>query len=206
MIRLFKRRKRAPKPLAEAELARRLTTHDYRCICCDEVVDAPNAVRLRAPFGWPDAPDPHPDSAMDELSGIHDILTENFARRNRDWLLRASLPLPVQGTEAHIFIGVWCSLPLGHFARFRSAQTRGEADQLGDMTSFLYSRLPADSGPLLTKGILVPQAGGLPPVYWITDERHPLYPWQHDGGIAPADAVELFRALGAEYTLEHLLA
>ncbi|MEQ8367011.1 MAG: DUF2199 domain-containing protein [Roseicyclus sp.] len=205
MIGLFKRIKGAPKPLPEDELARRLTAPGYRCACCDEVVDAAYAVRLRAPFGWPDPPAPEPDSALEGLGGQRDIITENFARRARDWLVRCYLPIPVKGTPDHVFLSVWVSLSLGHHARFRSAQIRGDADQLGDLFSWLYNRLPPSSGPILTKGLLVPQAGGLTPFYWITDEKHPLYPAQQEG-LTAHEIAELYAELGAQEVLQHLKA
>lgn len=202
---LFRRPARAPKALPEEELARRLTAPGYRCTCCNEVLDAAYAVRMRAPFGWPDPPAPLPDEAMETVGGQQDIITESYARRNRDWLVRANLPIPVKGTDAHVFLNVWVSLSLGHHARFRNAQLRGDADQLGDLLAWLYNRLPPENGPILTKGLLVPQAEGKRPVYWITDEKHPLHAGQQ-GGMTAADIVALYEALGATELLEHLRA
>ena len=201
MLKLFKR-VRPPKALPEAELARRLTAPGYRCACCNEVVDAPHAVRLR-PFGWPNPPAPRPDSDFDS-SG--DIVTERYARRGRDLLARAHLPIPVKGTDDHVFLSVWVNLSTGDFARFRSAQGRGEADRLGDLTGWLYSRLPADTGPVLTKGLLVPVADGAMPVYWITEPKHPLHPAQHDGGLGAAEIVALYENLGEQDLVQHLKA
>jgi len=201
MLRLFKRTKR-PKPIAEAELARRLTASGYRCACCDEVVDAAYAVRLR-PFGWTHPPAPQPDTAIE---GTGDVVTERYARRGRDLLVRAHLPIPVRGTEDHVFLAVWANLSVGDFARFRSAQGRGEADRLGDLFAWLYCRIPATTGPVLTKGVIVPVAGGGIPVYWITDTKHPLHPAQHDGGLTAREIVALYGDLGAGELLRHLHA
>jgi len=201
MLRLFKRPKRQ-KPIAEAELARRLTASGYRCACCNEVVDAAYAVRLR-PFGWSQPPAPEPDTAIE---GSGDVVTERYARRGRDLLVRAHLPIPVTGTEDHVFLGIWANLSIGDFARFRSAQGRGEADRLGDLFAWLYCRIPASTGPVLTKGVIVPVAGGGMPVYWITDEKHPLFPAQQGGGLTAHDIVALYEDLGAADIVTHLRA
>lgn len=201
MLKLFRRIK-PTRQIPEAELARRLTASLYRCACCNEVVDAAHAVRLR-PFGWPKPPAPLPDAQFD---GSGDIVTERYARRGRDLLVRAHLPIPVRGTEDHVFLTVWANLSTGDFARFRSAQGRGDADRLGDLLGWLYCRIPASSGPVLTKGLVVPVAGGGVPVYWITDEKHPLHAAQHDGGMAPDEIIALFLDLGEDELVQHLKA
>jgi len=201
MLKLFRRTKR-PKALSEAELARRLTASGYRCACCDEVLDAAYAVRLR-PFGWAHPPAPEPDSAIERMG---DVITERYARRGRDLLVRAHLPIPVKGTDDHVFLGVWASLSTGDFARFRSAQGRGDADRLGDILAWLYCRIPTASGPVLSKGVVVPVAGGAVPVYWITDEKHPLFAAQQDGGMSAQEIVTLYEDLGATDVLSHLRA
>jgi hypothetical protein len=201
MLRLF-RRSKAPKPIPEAELARRLTAPGYRCSCCGEVLDAAHAVKVR-PFGWPDPPAPQADEAIE---GTGDVITERYARRGRDLLARAHLPIPVAGTDEHVFLGVWANLSTGDFARFRSAQGRGDADRLGDLFAWLYSRVPASTGPVLSKGVIVPVAGGGLPVYWVTDEKHPLFAAQQDGGMSAHDIAALYADLGAGYLLTHLRA
>jgi hypothetical protein len=201
MLKLF-RRTRAPKPIDEAELARRLTAPGYRCACCNEVWDAANALRLR-PFGWTDPPAPQPDAALD---GPGDVVTERYARRGRDLLVRARLPIPVTGTDDHVFLGVWANLSTGDFARFRSAQGRGDADRLGDLFAWLYCRIPASSGPVLTKGVIVPVAEGAVPVYWITDPKHPLHRAQQDGGMTATEIAALYEDLGAGEIIRHLRA
>jgi hypothetical protein len=201
MLRLF-RRSKGPKPIPEAELARRLTAPGYRCSCCGEVLDAAHAVKVR-PFGWPDPPAPQADEAIE---GTGDVITERYARRGRDLLARAHLPIPVAGTDEHVFLGVWANLSTGDFARFRSAQGRGDADRLGDLFAWLYSRVPASTGPVLSKGVIVPVAGGGLPVYWVTDEKHPLFAAQQDGGMSAHDIAALYADLGAGYLLTHLRA
>jgi hypothetical protein len=201
MLRLFRRTK-APKSLPEDELARRLTAPGYRCACCGEVLDAAHAVRLR-PFGWTDPPAPQPDEA---LEGSGDVVTQRYARRGRDMLVRAHLPIPVRGTEDHVFITVWANLSPGDFARFRSAQERGDADRLGDLFAWLYSRVPASSGPVLTKGVIVPVTGGGMPVYWITEPKHPLQAAQQQGGMSATEIVALYEDLGAGELIGHLKA
>jgi hypothetical protein len=201
MLRLF-RRSKGPKPIPEAELARRLTAPGYRCSCCGEVLDAAHAVKVR-PFGWPDPPAPQADEAIE---GTGDVITERYARRGRDLLARAHLPIPVAGTDEHVFLGVWANLSTGDFARFRSAQGRGDADRLGDLFAWLYSRVPASTGPVLSKGVIVPVAGGGLPVYWVTDEKHPLFAAQQDGGMSAHDIAALYADLGAGDLLAHLRA
>ena len=100
-----------------------------------------------------------------------EMLTHSYARRDGNFLLRAYLPIPVKDTESEVFLGVWCSLSSGNHARFRSAQQRGDAQNMGDQFSWLYTQLPPLSGPLLTKGVLVPYPDGQTPLYWITDEK-----------------------------------
>lgn len=201
MLKLFKRNK-APKPIPEDELARRLTAPGYRCACCNEVLDAAHAVKVR-PFGWTDPPAAQPDSAFD---GSGDVITERYARRGRDLLVRAHLPIPVRGTDDHVFLGVWANLSTGDFARFRSAQGRGDADRIGDIFAWLYSRIPASTGPVLSKGVIVPVAGGAMPIYWVTDEKHPLHAAQQDGGMTAHDIVALYDDLGAADLIAHLRA
>ena len=45
-----------------------------------------------------------------------------------------------------------------------------------------YCRVPASSGPVLTKGLIVPVSGGGMPVYWITEPKHPCSPPSRRGG------------------------
>ncbi|MBF9060041.1 DUF2199 domain-containing protein [Rhodobacterales bacterium HKCCSP123] len=201
MLKLFRRAK-PPKVVPERELARRLTSPDYRCACCGEILGAATAVGLR-PVGWPHPPAPQPDEAMD---GSGDVITERYARRGRDMLVRAHLPIPVKGTEDHVFLSVWANLSPGDFARFRSGQERGDADRLGDLFAWLYSRVPASSGPVLTKGLIVPVAGGGMPVYWITEPKHPLHAAQQDGGLTATEIVALYEDLGAGDLVGHLKA
>ena len=201
MLRLF-RRATSAKALHEDELARRLTAPGYRCACCDEVLDAAHAVRVR-PFGWAHPPAPLPEEALD---GPGDVVTERYARRGRDMLVRAHLPIPVAGTEDHVFLTIWANLSPGDFARLRSAQARGDADRLGDLFAWLYCRIPASSGPVLTKGVLVPVADGALPVYWITEPKHPLHAAQTAEGMSAGDILALYEDLGAGDLVAHLKA
>lgn len=201
MLGLF-RRKKAPPPLPEAELARRLTATAYRCACCGRLWDAAHGVSLR-PLGWANPPEPQPDSAIEQPG---DVITAGYARRGRDLLVRAELAIPMRGGEDHVFPQVWANLSTGDFARFRSAQARGDADRLGDLAAWLYSRLPASNGPVLTKGVIVPVAGGALPLYWITDPKHPLHAAQHHGGMSAPQIAALYEDLGAGALLAHLRA
>lgn len=201
MLRLF-RRKTAPKPLDEADLGRRLTATSYRCACCGTVWDAAHGVALR-PLGWANPPDAQPDSAFDQPG---DVITARYARRSRDLLVRAELAIPMRASEDYVFVQVWANLSTGDFARFRSAQARDDADRLSDLSAWLYSRLPAASGPVLTRGVIVPVAGGGLPVYWITDVKHPLYAAQHHGGLSATEIAALYEDLGAAALLAHLRA
>jgi len=201
MLKLFRRAK-SLKPVPEEELARRLTAPGYRLAGTGEVLDAAYAVRLR-PFGWPDPPAPQPDEA---LEGPGDVVTERYARRGRDMLVRAHLPIPVTGTEDHVFLTVWANLSPGDFARLRSAQERGDADRLGDLFAWLYCRVPASSGPVLTKGLIVPVSGGGMPVHWITEPKHPLFAAQQEGGMTATDILALYEDLGAGKIVAELKA
>ena len=203
MIRLF-RRPAARPPLTEAELARRLTDPDYACACCGTVLGAAaGAVRPAAPFGWKNVPEALPDDRFDEVRG--DVMTESFARWGRANLLRAHLPLPVDGTGAQVLLGVWCSLKVGHHALFRAAQTRGDADKLAEMPSLLYTQLPPMDGPLLTEGVIVPAPDGRAPLYRITNARHPLHEAQRTGLSAGA-VLALYEACGCGDLVAHLKA
>jgi hypothetical protein len=201
MLNLFRRVKPA-REVPEDELARRLTAPGYRSARTGEVLDAAHAVRLR-PFGWPDPPAPQPDEA---LEGPGDVVTERYARRGRDMLVRAHLPIPVTGTEDHVFLTVWANLSPGDFARLRSGQERGDADRLGDLFAWLYCRVPASSGPVLTKGVIVPVSGGGMPVYWITEPKHPLFAAQQEGGMTATDILALYEDLGAGKIVAELKA
>lgn len=201
--RLFRRSGTAPV-VPEHELARRLVDQDYRCACCNLQLRAgTGAVRPEAPFSWKNPPDPQPDEAFD--AGGAELFTQNYARRDGDNLLRAYLPIPVKGTEGQVFLGIWCSLTAGNHARFRSSQARGEADQLGEMFSWLHTQLPRLTGPLLTKGVVVPYSDGRVPLYWITDERHPFHAAQHHGMTAH-EILEIYESFGCDELVRHLRA
>jgi hypothetical protein len=204
MIRLFRRAKAAPQPLPEAELARRLTDPDYACACCGKVLGAAkDVIRPKAPFGWSNPPEPLPDHAFSG-SG-KELMTENYARHAGDNLLRAHLPIPVKGTDQTVYFGVWCSLKTGNHALFRAAQEQGDADRLGDMFSWLYTRLPRHDGPLLTKGLVVPYSGGRTPLYWITAESHPFYAAQQEG-LSATEILAHYEAFGHSDVVAHLKA
>lgn len=188
--------------MSEGELAQRLAMPDYRCACCGTQVHHSHAPVLR-PLGWADPPAPLDDEALDRPG---DVVTPNYARRGRDMLLRARLPIAVKGTDGHVMPQIWASLSTGDFARFRSAQQRGEADRLGDLPAWLYVRIPASTGPVLNKGVIVPLAGGEMPVFWITDPKHPLHAAQHHGGMAAHDIIALYHDLGAAQFVQHLTA
>lgn len=203
ILRLLKRNK-APRPLPEAELARRLTDPDYACACCGVVLGAATEiVRPAAPFGWVNPPEPTDDETF-EL-GYMEMLTQNYARRDGNFLLRALLPVPVKGTDAQVFFGVWCSLKSGSHARFRSAQARGEADRIGEMPSWLYTQIPPLSGRLLTEGFLTPFSDGRMPLYWITSEKHPFHAAQRDG-LTATEILSLYEAFGEGELVAHLKA
>ena len=194
MIRRLFTRSKPPRDLPEAELARRLTDPDFVLDLGEyQLRPGVGVICPEAPFSWKNPPAPQPDAVFD--AGGPEIFTENYARRDGDNLLRAYLPIPVQGTQGQVFIGIWCSLKTGFHARFRSAQARGDADQLGEMFSWLYTQLPRFTGPVMTKGTLVPYAEGRTPLYWITDEKHPFFAHQHDGMNATA-ILELYEAFG----------
>ncbi len=204
MMRLFRRPKAAAPVPPESELARRLTDPDYACACCSTVLRASTGViHPAAPFGWSNPPPPRPDA---EFTGSgRELLTENYARHAGDNLIRAYLPIPVKGTDASVFIGVWCSLKTGNHALFRAAQEQGDADRLGDMFSWLYTQLPRLTGPLLTKGIVAPYSKGRRPVYWITEERHPFYAAQQQGLMA-TEILALYEDFGHGEVVSHLKA
>jgi hypothetical protein len=205
MIRKLFRRPRATAPeLPEAELARRLTDRSYACTCCGTVLRAADgAVRPEAPFGWKNPPDAKDDDTF-EL-GYMEMLTQSYARRDGNFLVRAFLPIPVIGTDSEVFIGVWASLSSGHHARFRSLQARGEAQTLGEQFSWLYTQVPPLTGPLLTKGTLVPYSDGRTPLYWITDEKHPFHDAQREG-MRAAEILDLYEAMGCAEVVKHLKA
>jgi hypothetical protein len=203
MIGRFRRRKSTPE-VPEAELARRLTDEDYACACCGKVLHAGTGVVWpEAPFGWKNPPEPAPDEAFE--AGGMELFTKNYARRDGDNLLRAYLPIPVKGTEGSVFLGVWASLKTGNHARFRSAQTRGEADRLGDLSSWLYTQLPRLTGPLLTEGVLVPYSDGRPPLYWITTEKHPFYTAQQEG-LTAGEILEIYESFDQSDMIAHIKA
>ncbi|MBF9045434.1 DUF2199 domain-containing protein [Rhodobacterales bacterium HKCCE4037] len=202
--RLFRRPSRPAPPLPEAELARRLTDRSY-CSAIDGSVlrAADGAYWPEAPFGWKNPPEPTEDVVFEE--GYMEMLTHNYARRDGNFLLRAYLPIAVKDTESQVFLGVWCSLSSGNHARFRSAQQRGDAQNMGEQFSWLYTQLPPLSGPLLTKGVLVPYSEGRTPFYWITDEKHPLYPAQQEG-MRASEILDLYEELGCGEVVRHLKA
>lgn len=199
---LFRRSKPA-RVVPDAELARRLIDPDYACACCGTVLGAAKSVRAEAPFSWKNPPEPQDDSAFDV--GGTELFTHNYARRDGDNLLRAYLPIPVKGTEGTVFLGIWSSLRTGNHARFRAAQARGDADKLGELRSLLYTQLPRLTGPLLTDGVIVPYAGGLTPLYWITTPKHPFYAAQQDG-LSASEILEIYESFGGEDIVQHLKA
>ncbi len=205
MIRKLFRRAPAPVPeLPEAELARRLTDRDYCSAINGKVLRAADgAVRPPAPFGWKNPPEPKEDETFEQ--GYMEMLTDNYARRDGNFLVRAFLAIPVKDTESEVFLGVWCSLSSGHHARFRSAQVRGDAQNIGEQFSWLYTQLPPLTGPLLTKGTLVPYSEGRTPLYWIADEKHPLYAAQRDG-MSAKDILDLYEQMDCGEVVRHLKA
>ena len=118
----------------------------------------PNAVRLR-PFGWtqPARPAARYGHRGNRRRGEPNA-TPAAARRPAG---RAHLRSRCAATR------MMCSWPSGRTCRwaisprFRSAQGRGEADRLGDLFAWLHCRTPRhETGPVLTKGVIVPVAGG----------------------------------------------
>lgn len=203
MMRLF-RREKPVKVVPEDELARRLTDPDYACACCNVVLRAGTGVVLpEAPVSWKNPPEPAEDATFD--NGGQEIFTNNYARRDGDNLLRAYLPIPVKGTEGNVFLGVWCSLKIGNHARFRAAQARGDANNLGDMFSWLYTQLPRLTGPLLTEGVIVPYPEGRTPLYWITAQKHPFYAAQQDGMTA-TEILQIYESFGRDDMVKHIKA
>ena len=199
MIRLFRRTKRV-REISEAELTRRLIDPSYLSTVCGRDVDATHGVtRPASPFGWKNPPEPDPDDAFD-LGGA-EILTHSYARRDGENFVRAVLPIPVQGTDTQVLIDVWCSLKVGNHAMFRGAQTRGDADSLGELFSWLYTQLPPGTGPVLTEGMLLPQPGGATPLYRISNAKHPFFLAQTEGLTGP-EIVELYEACGQTELVE----
>lgn len=204
MIGKLFRRSKPPRVVPEEELARRLVDPDYACACCGVTLRAATGVvHPEAPFSWKNPPEPADDAAFD--AGGPELFTENYARRDGDNLLRAYLPIPVKGTEGTVFLGVWCSLKAGNHARFRSAQARGDADNLGELFSWLYTQLPRLTGPLLTEGVIVPYAEGRKPLYWITTQKHPFYKAQQEG-LTATEILEIYESFGCEDMVQHLKA
>ena len=204
MIRRLFRRDRPARDIPEAELARRLVDPDYHCACCNtRLLAGTGVVRPDAPFSWKNPPEPKEDDTF-EL-GYMEMLTENYARRDGNFFLRAYLPVPVKETEGQVFLGVWCSLPSGNHARFRSAQARGDADNLGELFSWLYTQLPPLTGPLLTKGVVQPFSEGRTPFYWITDEKHPFFAAQQEG-MGAHEILDLYESFGRGDMVAHLKA
>ncbi len=204
MIRKLFRRDRPAPVVPEAELARRLVDPDYCSPNSGEPLRAANGVvRPEAPFSWKNPPEAKEDETF-EL-GYMEMLTDNYARRDGIFFLRAYLPVPLKDTDGQVFIGIWCSLSSGHHARFRSAQARGEADKLGEMSSWLYTQLPRLTGPLLTKGVLVPYSEGRTPFYWITDEKHPFHTAQNEG-MSATDILALYESFDCADVVKQIKA
>lgn len=203
MIRkLFRREK--PKPaVPEHELARRLIDPDYACPSTGKVLNAPSALWPEAPFGWKNPPEPEDDSVYDMGGTV--IFTHNYARRDGESLVRAYLPIPVKGTEGSVYLGVWCSLRTGMHARFRNAQSRGDAQNLGEMSSFLYTQLPRFTGPLLSEGVLLPHPDGRVPFYRITTPKHPYFAAQQEG-MSASDILDIYDSFGFNDVVARLRA
>jgi len=179
------------KPPSAAE---RLASGRWQCAKCDEWHSWPFDIAAIVPDPWRGERVFEPNGAL-RLDG--DFLSEDFCVMGGEYfMVRAVLPIPVNGVEGDFFFGCWTTLSRANFDIYTAGFDSGEYADMGPWTGWLMNR-PADfiEGKDPLPIWVEPQPNRQRPHLWVRDDDEPLAVAQSEG-ISPERMLEIFAYYG----------
>lgn len=181
--------KRSPRSAVE-----QLKSGSWTCATCDTQHGWPFDLAARKPDPWPGGEDYEPNSAL-RLEG--DFLSEDFCVMDgRYFMIRAVLPIPVNGLEDDFGFGCWSTLSRDNFEKYVAEFDTGNYSKQHRWSGWLMNQLGTfveGTDPLALW--VQPQPDRQRPLLWVQDDNHPLARAQ-DEGISPEQVLEVFRFYG----------
>jgi hypothetical protein len=151
----------------------------FTCACCGKTVSGLPDLAFDAPLYYALIPEAE-RAARARLDADFCVID---GEDGEDRFIRAICPVPIRGTEEFFAWGVWVSLSVDSFERYRSSFEEPDQSKLGGMFGWLCNRLPPypDTSQLQTSVIL--QDGRQRPLVWVNQahDDHPLYIDQREG-------------------------
>jgi hypothetical protein len=148
----------------------------FTCACCGKTVSGLPDLAYDAPLHY----DRLPEAERAERARLD---ADFCIIDGEDHFIRVVCPVPIRGTEAYFGWGVWVSLSVENFARYRGSFMEPDQSSLGGMFGWLCNRLPIYPDTLELQTSVLPQDGGQRPLVWINENHvdHPLYVDQREG-------------------------
>lgn len=126
-----------------------------------------------------------------------DFLSEDFCVLDgKYFMVRAVLPIPVNGIDGDFGFGCWSTLSRENFDKYVDGFDTGDYVDMGPWSGWLMNELATlveEPNPLALW--VEPRANRQRPLLWIQNQEHPLAIAQ-DQGITPDRMLEIFRAYG----------
>lgn len=163
--------------LADDPRWRRLSDPHFECPCCGKAHGGLFDIAYDHPDPFPMPPEGVMPNAAILQPG--DVLTEDFCRMGDAYMVRAVLPMTLEGSaeaggQVMFAFGVWGSLSRENFDAMVESFDSRDQSHLGPYFSWLMNRLPgASTQPPRCQ--MIPQPGGNRPVMLLVDEDHPFY-------------------------------
>ena len=126
-----------------------------------------------------------------------DFLSEDFCVLDgKYFMVRAVLPIPVNGVEGDFAFGCWSTLSRENFAKYVDGFDNGDYADTGPWSGWLMNQLATFNEGADPLAVWVqPRTDRQRPLIWVQDDNHPLAIAQDDG-ITPDRMLEIFRHYG----------
>lgn len=166
-----------------------ISAAQWRCGTCDQLHKGMFALAPFAPDPWRGAQTYEPNSAI-RLDG--DFLSEDFCViDSKNFLIRATLEIPVHGTDETFSFGAWSTLSLPNFKKYLAGFDTGEYPDIGPWPGWLCNQLEQYLGNDPIAVWVEPQPNHQRPRLFVQDDIHPLAIDQ-DNGISPERVLEIY--------------
>lgn len=166
----------------------------WRCKTCATEHGWPFDLAARTPDPWPHGEEYEENTAL-RLDG--DFLSEDFCvLGGKYFMVRAVLPIPVNGVDDDFGFGCWSTLSRTNFDKYVDGFDVGEYADMSPWSGWLMNQLGTfveGTDPIALW--VQPRADRQRPLLWVQDDQHPLAIAQ-DQGITPARVLEIFRFYG----------
>lgn len=175
---------------------------DFKCPCCGKSYGGVFDITFDHPDAWPH--ENRAESGKNAIAVGDDRLGSDLCRLGDDYFARATLRLPIIGTEEVFAYGIWGSLTLESYKNYISDYNGDKVEGFEGCFTWLCNMLPGWSMKEALPCDLVLGSLGQRPSLWVHDDSgHPLFQAQQEG-ISFDRLLDLYEASGQDVR-SHLL-